>query len=558
LVENSSLPPSLVSIRRVNATYLVARDHPASVSVRAQLDDVVRRDVAAACARRFGPLSDDADPSVWFVRHLAVDISVNAAWTPERLSEAWAAEVTRSLNRRLRHGDDGEEVLRFPNRAVWLAQFLRDLADGVAWSKWYYDSLDGLRALPLHAALREAICREPRTGEAALRQSAEDLRLETILRAMSDTDCRAVWRTFREQDAGTEAETLNAQHLRTVARTWQNKCTLEPNHRAALVLFFALTDADTPQRARPALRQAIAALLALVDGIHSARSEQFSRTLERGQLASLVCSVGAEGVESLADLLARDGAAVLEIAGELRSRKAGPSPTVLAGETETTFTPLGGVFFLLPHFAELGLGECAAVLPEFEGRPPLALVRFLVMLKCLGGARAPRAFFDPLLRELAGVPPDLNAESVRAWSRKVTRKAARDFHRRWSSSRPAPTQVGTASAESARSVADDLRYLILASLLRGAQPLDTALSAVAHCVLRSFAHRLPGFARSSATFLHNNFLDVSATVKKEPEDWQVLITPPPLHIVLALTGTIRQTCVVPWLNAQRVEIMPRE
>lgn len=416
-------------IGRVTATYLVPRDHPAPARVRLQLDDVFRRDVVAACARRFGPFCDDADPSVWFVRRLAVDLSVNVAWTSDRLSEAWASEVTRSLRRRLRNGDDGEEVLRFPNRAVWLAQFLRDIADGVAWSKWYYESLNGLRTLPLSAALREAICREPHSGEAALRKLAENLRLGKILTAMSDADCRTVWRTFCAQDDRVEAETLSSDHLRTAARAWRNIRTFEPNYRATLELFCALPDAMQPERS--ALRQAIAALLALVRGVNSRQGRQFNRVLERGQMRSLVSLVGSEGVESLAGLFARDRAAVLEVARELRSGKIGRTLTVVDGETVTTFSAFGGIFFLLPRLVELDLEESAAALPEFEGEPPLALTRFLVMLKCLGGARAPHAFFDPVLRQVAGISTDLDAESVRVWARSVTREQAGEFQKRW-------------------------------------------------------------------------------------------------------------------------------
>jgi hypothetical protein len=158
------------------------------------------------------------------------------------------------------------------------------------------------------------------------------------------------------------------------------------------------------------------------------------------------------------------------------------------------------------------------------------------MLKSLGATHAPRTFFDSLLRELASVPMDLSIEVVRNWSRKVTLKTARDFDARWSLSRPGPVLAGMPLAESAPSVTDDFRYLSLANLLLRARPVDTALSAVSHCALRSFAHRLPGFARSSAKFLHTNFLNAIAHVKKSEGHWQVHITRPPLHIVLAMTG----------------------
>ena len=108
--------------------------------------------------------------------------------------------------------------------------------------------------------------------------------------------------------------------------------------------------------------------------------------------------------------------------------------------------------------------------------------------------------------------------------------------------------------ERARPPDDDLTYMSLASLLRNARHLDLALSVAARGVLGSFAWRLPGFAWSSADFLYTNFLDVTATVEPEAEHWLVRLTRPPLHIVLAMTGTAHDTYHVSWLDERRVQL----
>ena len=640
---------SVLRIGRVNATYLVSRDHPSPSSVRSQLDAVAERMVAAACARLLGPLCGDGDPAVWFVRSLAVDVSVDTGWEADRLSEMWAAQVARSLGRRLAHGDDGAEVLRFPDRAAWLAQFLRDLADGVAWRKWYYASLDGLRELPLNAALREALCREPIAGEAALHQLADDGRIDTVLRTLSEADCRAVLDAFcRERPKG-ESTAAPTARLQTAWRAWQRTppdtgVSVAP-HRSALQLYLALRTDEVASS--PALPQTLRALITLVRWMASPQAGPFFAALQRGDSIALLQLAGGDDPDSLAALLCCDRHSVIEIAEQLRQSTRSNTSETESAKAQTRFTPFGGAFYLLPRLAELGLEECAAALPALDETSPEALVRFLVLLKGLGAARAPRAFFDPVVRELAGVPPDLRPETVRAWARQVTPEIACDFQTRWAinclkrglvdgrwfclrSARrgrlllladgardiylhtanhadelvrmvqaqslataqteaflcdPAMTRILPAtiagrpvrawnssealawsSADAAlatcleRAPAPDkeLNYFNLPSLLRGARPLDLALTLVARATLRNFAWRLPGFAWSSAEYLFTNFLNVSATIQTDPEHWLARLSKPMLHIVLAMTGATQVAYCLPWRADRPVQLTTSE
>jgi hypothetical protein len=600
MITGEATDRSCLRIGRINVTYLVPRDHPNPASVRSQLDAVAGRQVAASCARQFGPLCHDADPSVWFVRRLAVDVTVDAAWETERSSEVWAAQVTRSLGRRLQHGDDGEEVLRFPSRAVWLAQFLRDLADGAAWSKWYYAGLEGLRALPLNAAVREALCREPATGEAALRQVAIDDRLEKVMRALTEADCRTVLLAFCGIAGDAANADVTASRLQVAWEASRRNRELSGEfpawHHTILQHYLALRNAD----ASPAS--------ALLQAIHAA-----------------------------------------EIAGQRRAPATSSGHADGAQTRRQLFTPFGGVFWLLSRIEDLKLEECARALPDFQDESPAALVRFLVLLKCLGAPRAPRAFYDPVLREVTGVSPDLKVEDVRNWAQAVTPPRTIDFQTRWlancrqqavvsrrwlclrparrgqlvlladgerdtwlyvtrsirelihcleaelqptlsePSSAPAagyallcdpalagmlpatvlgvPVRASNSSeaaawaAESpllatclkrARSPDEDLVYLSVVSLLRGARQLDLALSLAARSAVCNFAWRLPGFVWSGAEYLYRNFLDAEATIQADEDRWIVKPKRPPLHIVLAMTGADRDVYQISWLNQRKV------
>ena len=105
----------------------------------------------------------------------------------------------------------------------------------------------------------------------------------------------------------------------------------------------------------------------------------------------------------------------------------------------------------------------------------------------------------------------------------------------------------------ARSPDEDLNYLNLISLLRGARHFDLALSLPAYSALRSFAWRLPGFAWSSADYLYRNFLDVAATVQADEDRWVVNLRRTPLHVVLAMTGATQDNYRISWLEPAKGE-----
>src|SRR5258708_5768687 len=588
--ENAPLPVSAMRIGRLNVSYLLSERHPSRAAVRSRLDSLLERQLPSACASLLGPLCPESDPSIWFIRRLDVNLAIDGSEEPAQLARAWSEPLARTLQRTLSNSDAREDVLRFPSPAAYLAQFLRDLADGVAWSKWYYVGFDGLRVLPLRVALCEALTREPVTGEGALLQMVGAGRLDKILRALNDGDCHTILRAFCGGNTNGEPAVLSNRHLETVWALAQGSPMLSreftSTHREALLLYLAVRREVPTVQPTPALLDAI---------LHSSAR--------------------------------RDRAAVIEI------------------RTEPLFTPFGGAFHLLPHLTEIDLDGCSAALPKFANAAPTALVRFLVLLKCLGRQRAPRAFFDPPLREIAGLPPDTNAGEIRAWAREVTLEMTRDFQARWAAScqrsgamrgrwlcvrgarrgrllivtdgernlwlrvvravdelsqslqtihqsiftdHESPTcllcdpalvsilpptiarlsvlawdssEAAQHAAENsalatylarARSLDEDLNYLNLSSLLRGTRDCDLALSLIANAILRSFASRLPGFACSSAQYLYCNFLDAGATIEGDEDRWIVNLKRPPHHIVLAMTGADQDVYHISWLNQRKV------
>jgi hypothetical protein len=593
---------SAVRVGRLNITCLVPHEHPSPLTLRSQFAKLAERQLPSAYASLLGPLCPENDSSVWFIRRLDVDVAVDASWEAGRLAETWSQPVAREFLRSVNSGEDGANVLHFANPAAYLAQFLCDLADGVAWSKWYYTSFDGLRALLASAALREALSREPATGESALLQLANDGRLDKVLRSMSETDCRAVLAAFCGAGRDLEAQEFTTALLQAAWRAWQRIGLLagehSETHHTSLRLYLALRNGTEAVPFSPALLRAIRALTVLARSMGSLRASDLLAALRRADDSATLTLRQADDIESLIALLSCERAVVIEIAEQLRSAARTSTATKLT-IGESLFTLFGAIFWLLPHVDELHLDECAGALPDFEGQAPTALVRFVVLLKCLGASRAPRAFFDPVLREIAGVPSNVSADEIRAWAGEVTPEISGHFQARWAascrqrgsvrshwlcvrsarrgrllivadgernlwlravrsadelsralqsihdsprtihSSAPAlfcdpalvpmiPATIAGVpvlawnSSEAEQLAAEDsglatclarasppdedLNYLNLTSLLRGARHLDLTLSLPAHAILRSFAWRaLPGAARSIFTAISSTW-----------------------------------------------------
>ena len=106
---------------------------------------------------------------------------------------------------------------------------------------------------------------------------------------------------------------------------------------------------------------------------------------------------------------------------------------------------------------------------------------------------------------------------------------------------------------------DDIEYLESPREFHYSVAFDLACSIAAQQVMRSFAWRLPGFARSSLAYLHRNFLDLAGSLETEADRFVVRLGKPPLNIVLSLTGMTRATHQPGWRNdGRQLALFPEE
>lgn len=638
-------PPSAgnsrVDIRRLRALYLVPREHPAPERVRDRLDTATRDLPQALAAALSAWLSGET--GLWLIRRLDVEMDVNAAWDREALTGAWTREIARTLGETLRDGEDGENVLWFPDRAAYLARFLVDLAGGRAWNRWQYEAFEGLRLLALSAGLRSAICEHPATGGEALLQ-LDPRELKSVLDGLTSQDARRVLDTLAGS-ASSGAETISFEAAWSAWGTLEGESLTAGNEwRNALRLYLAACP-EQPGAGGPPLRAAVLALPRLARRLADcpvSEGRLLIAALTGGDPGALYSAAGTDA-EVLAPLLRLPGEWVRDVGQALLARGAAMSSAHDREKPERRSTPFGGVFLLLPLLDELPLHEARRDWPDADGLDALALVRFLLLIKCLGQPRAGSAFYDPAVRDLMAVPRTLSPESLTRWQRRISESHQRSFLttlEEWHAERgavshqtlilaraPAAGRAAAVLLDGARGVwldaitlspkqperlvallrlrlsmgggetvvlADpsfiptlertslqvpssvnapatqlpeaeplhaggparldqvpaDLAYLLLRGPLKLDRPLDLALSVAAQGLLRAFSWRLPGFAASSLPYLYRNFLDFPGSVEEEPERRVVRLGRPPLHLVLNLTGMIRGSYSVSWLDAR--------
>lgn len=419
--------------------------------MRALLDDVAKRNLPGALARALHAVAPASDESVWFIRSLDIDFAVNAEWSQDRLGTAWADALARTIAAELAQGEHAECVVRFASPAAYRARFLADLALGAAWSRWYYRPFEGLRMLPISAALRTAICEEAGSGLAALLEMSgseraavlaaltlADLRrvLSVVVgsdRASSDSACAdalwAVWRPGVRRLAGAADELREVVEMCVRARGGAPPV-FGPAHAAS-------TGARAPAVGGPALRELALALVRLArlfsEGTLS-HARRLGDALIGRDPAILYRCVGAADAETVAPLLrcspewlAEVVTSLLALHGPARrpsTRRGGADErrTRADGHTEPLHgafrsTPFGGAFYLLPSIDALPLDAATVGWPPAGDMPAAAVTRFAALVRCLGAHNFVAAFYDPLLRDLLEIDPALDLSAFTRWRR---------------------------------------------------------------------------------------------------------------------------------------------
>ncbi|MGH7848267.1 MAG: hypothetical protein ACREQW_24270 [Candidatus Binatia bacterium] len=572
------------------ARYLVPAGHPSPQRVKDRLDAVIARELPRTLARAFDSWFSESDQSIWIIRQLNIETAINVTGDPEHITRALTAQIARNLGATFQ--DENQDNVRyFPNRAEYLASFLSNLAFGTAWGRWYYQSFAGLNALPLSAALRTAICDDIATGKEALGLLAMTA-LQKVVHSLTLQDARQVLEQlassegragddFHSYEAVFGAGAKNDAALAKLGNEWQR----------ALYLFIAATHAAETSGGS-SLKDAARAIATDKDGLSKAAAGPDSQVLAHprstvfGGIFLILPHVDelplAEATrdwphagEAAAISLVRF-LVLLKCCGRENSERAFNDPLL----RDLLLIPRNlspGVFRTwqsqlkpehLEHFLSvlfewqcsrgaIGGKEQLLAVSKLHGRPLLVLIdadQGLWSLvdqysphrpqKIIAALRLPVAM---LLREQGVLYCDPSLiSSLQANFAGLNIIDAASNH----TMDPAQAEKRSVDAIVVRldKLPDELEFLTLPVSLKIARPLDLALSIAAQHLLRGIAWRLPGFARSNLPYLSRNFLEFTASVEEEPARRVVRAGGPPLHLVLKMTGMMRQSYRLSWLD----------
>lgn len=409
-------------IHRLRVECLVPRDHPAPDRVSRHVADIAERHLSRTLRSMLEGGVADSDPSLCFINRLEMGCDVNIGWNSDQLTHCLAARTVRQLYAELGDEGAGANVVRFRNPAEYLAAFLNDLVQGQAWTQWYYQAFDGVRLLPLSAAIRTVL--ENHAGEALSALHTLDRQsLRQLLTSLTKGDCeRVVESLTREASAGDQTAAYDAVAEALKDLPYAELKRLSPE--CATLWLYIETTRRTPTVASRSVGEAAFVICRCVQSIHEASSRDRERllfTITTNNLSNLDASVIAKAAEWLVPLLNRPEAWRREFVDLLehegRSSTDGQSES---GESIRS-TPFGGIFYLLPLFAELPLEPDLPKECESDGVASEAVLRLLILAKAYGTHDAVAVARDPVVQELCGLPPGAVSRSLFVeWQRRLT------------------------------------------------------------------------------------------------------------------------------------------
>ena len=510
-----------IDIRRLTLGLRLRGDPQRLEPVARRLEDVARGRLPQALARvQLDPAPaapSEAGEELIFIERLAVECSANTAWDDDALVSHMARRLALALQSQLAHPG----VLRFRDRADYVAAAALAIADGRLAQCWWFDEFEGLAPLAASTALRTLVINEAANGAAALARLAP-LALEQLLRALGEGDAARLSAGLAGFDAGGVPA---FEVLWPAAVQLQRDGDAPVRWLGALVAGERAVPGSMGARSLRLLRDMVALLRRAAAG----DGTPWRRALDRPSLEALLA---ADGRDSgwLHDLSASRIEAVL---ATLRDVAAPHEP---AAAQSLLTTRHGGFFLLLARVHRLGwLAHFESVLqqrrPEWPASRRDALCRALacrVAAVALAALAWPGVLGDPAIVAACGLEgmeledhPDLVVAGLRT------------------ALRAGSTSEGRSHATVLQDSAHAARW----------PRLVTHAAAV---LLARLARAVPGLAASTPAFLRAQALALPAVLELAPDAMGptvVRLGRAPLDVLLVLCGVKRHELALPGVAA---------
>jgi hypothetical protein len=498
---------------------------------------------ATECSRQLS-LRWPAGSEVIRIRRLRVRLNLSRADTDkEKFARGWARAFVEALFVALASPSavGPVEIVRYDNRASWLARIITDLLSGEAHLRWEYEEFREFFDLPTADAVVALLSSEPTEMVPALIELDE---LGQMSRLLALFDELAMEKLFVAVSQVTTEAQLRVEDLLTLGHFVVGHTSLIAGalatRKTALRLFLAMT--GQPSSAVWAPRQilhSLTTLVTLVEALHAAGPSRWARELSAetlrtrigGQLSPAVSELFDE-IRGLADSSPKNGAAVniaalADLITDLKPLVA--SARDMDSEGRLLSSDCAGVLLLAAIVNRLRWPEriIGSVLGSACGQRAVTY--------CLAGiGQAVIGRFD---EEPRSIDPGLALFS--GWIDEADLGGLRHF-------------FASASREDRRQ--------LLSALLPQADSLDerssswaATLDFLADHVIREFANRVRGFKQSSRPFVVRNFLVLPGQIRVEDTRIAVTLASSPFHTALHLSGLDEPIENLSWLGGRRLE-----
>lgn len=542
-----------IHVQRLEARYIVPRAREVeAASVRRRLDRVAAELLARDLERRFAALGADGE-AVYFIEQMSVEITLDARSDDHRLAERWARALHEDVLRAINQGGSG--IVRFRDRAEFLACFLEDFLRGRGGERWYYDEFAHLRALPTGRAVVETLTADADVGRDALLDLARRGALGPLLAALGDGEVEEVVNTcLLPPGPRLSQPRVYASWVAALRALSASVAPASAHARDVARVYLALLCERPDLGPDVNLARFVGELLRLGESLYAA-----------GDPRRILKLVEAEDWEALGRT-GRNRQLLLELVREAGGREVAGLLGDLRGGAARAFTRrastlFGGLFLLCPAMTEMGLDEflSRSPYPEPEGATKGALLRYLVGLQCVGAANAVRARGDAGLALFAGLDGAPRASQLERYAEAVTTQTHEAFAREFRAlveklaGRPGFTPRAGEGALEAEGGARWFSFAGKGEAGPHLRALDAALAPVSELVLGAFAARLGAFAASTPAYLCRNFLESRAEVELSAERLSVCFLSCPLQMVLRMAGFEHTTWAVPWYGGRELE-----
>jgi len=397
-----------LTVHRLQANYLVSSQDSDPHCIKASLDTLAQSLLPSTVGAALSMLLPASAPDVWLIRSLEVDLDIGLHQGEDAAARSWARQIACTVADVVLGQTQSDETLHFPDPVAYLAQFLADLAEGSAWGKWYYRKFEGLRFLPVSAALRTAVCRDSETGRQALVQLSM-AQLSRIIESLNEHDAGLVLDAIAPQAWEQKRNLL--QEIDTGLFGEVSFSTFE--NRSALLLYLKICSRY------PHFARAWPGSLALA----AVRLKRIFNDTPVAEQRLLLLALEGSDLISLYRLRAGDAEVLRTLFGSpmsCLSAMVGPNQASDFEDIGARRTSCGGIFFLLPLLAEMPLAEITADWPSAADCLPSQLVRLVLLMKCVGTSAAAPLFEDSLVRDLLELSPKLSALCLAQWLKSLS------------------------------------------------------------------------------------------------------------------------------------------